>query len=166
MTRFVAFLYYDSWWDTGGIKTKTGGTAFLVFTTLWPIWNSEVHYLKPSHIWKSMDQGPWYWLTTWILFLWIDWCDWLMMMIFNARAMLASSRQWFGWDIEADFWSRIWGRSLVQIIKMNFNQLVIPRNQNNEFSEKLQTAFAPHSLSENHVAIFLENILTKPYLKV
>ena len=143
MTRFVAFLYYDPWWDTGGIKTKTGGTAFLVFTTLWPIWNSEVHYLKPSHIWKSMDQGPWYWLTTWILFLWIDWCDWLMMMIFNARAMFFSSLQGFGRDIEADFRSRIWGWSLVQILKMNFNQLVIWRYQNGWIIGKVPNSLCP-----------------------
>ena len=46
---------------------------------------------------------------------------------YNAMAMLVCPMERFGRDIEADFWSRIWGRSLVWILNMNFNQLVIWR---------------------------------------
>ena len=41
------------------------------------------------------ENGPWTLvLTTWLLFLRFDWCDWLMMMIFNARAMLVQNLQY------------------------------------------------------------------------
>ena len=48
----------------------------------------------------------------------IHWYDWQMMMIFNARAMLVCPMERFGRDIEADFWSRIWGQNLVQILNL------------------------------------------------
>ena len=91
----------------------------------------------------------------------IHWYDWQMMMIFNARAMLVCPMERFGRDIEADFWSRIWGRSLVWILNMNFNQLVIWRK-----SSQWSLNPPPPLVIGKSCCIFLGSIRTKPCLKV
>ena len=93
-----------------------------------------------SYMNKKVDHGPWYWLTTWLLFL--------MMMIFNARAMLVSSK--FGRDIEANFWSRIWGRSLVQIQRMNCNQLAELRKRADRADQPVLFFLARANFWEKH----------------